>query len=495
MRLAASLAKESGPWALAGSAAAADPGGVSYERLSAQDTVFLRIENERQPQHVGSLSIYDSAPWRDDDGRLRIDELRAFVKSRLHLVPRLRQKLMFVPYGQGRPVWVDDEDFDIAFHVRLTALPRPGDDRQLLELMSRLQSLPLDRDRPLWEIWFVDGLDNDRGAMVIKTHHALGDGIANVDLGLALLDVTEEPDESRVSTKPWSPKPPPSPTQLWASSVTEQATKPFQLWQAGMRALRSPRAAWSSTANVGRTLWTMAERPDPAPWNTAVTTHRRWRWASVDLKVAREVKSAAAVTLNDVVVSGCTLALRRFLLDHDEEVEDRTLKAMVPVSTRQEDQHGATLGNKVSMFMVDLPVGEADIAAVLDGIHRQTDELKQSGLIDGADAVIRIADAVTPIAAPLTRFVSRSIPMNLVVTNIPGPPLPLWFWGAPLLEVYPYVEVVDNEGLTMAVLSYNDKLFFGITSDRDVVPDLGSLAKHLADALDDIAEEILPPTG
>ena len=162
---------------------------MGYDRLTAQDTVFLRIEDDRQPQHVGSLSVYDAATWRDGDGRFRIDDLRTFIDGRLHRVPRMRQRLMEVPLGQGRPIWVDDARFDIAYHVRLTALPRPGDDDQLLELMGRLQSLPLDRARPLWELWFVDGLTDDRMALIIKTHHALGDGLANVDLGMALLDV------------------------------------------------------------------------------------------------------------------------------------------------------------------------------------------------------------------------------------------------------------------------------------------------------------------
>jgi WS/DGAT/MGAT family acyltransferase len=206
----------------------------------------------------------------------------------------------------------------------------------------------------------------------------------------------------------------------------------------------------------------------------------------VSLEEARLLKDRAGVTLNDVVVTACTTALRRFLVDHGDDVEGRTLKAMVPVSTRREDEHGETLGNRVSMFVVDLPVDEPDPARQLRRVHDQTTALKQSGLVDGAEAVIRLADGMTLVAAPLTRFVSHHIPMNLVITNIPGPPVPLWLRGARLLEVFPYVEVVDREGLTIAVLSYTDQLLFGVTSDRDVIPDLGLLAEHLEKAFADL---------
>lgn len=460
---------------------------MTHERLSAQDTVFLRIEDERQPQHVGSLSIYDGRRWRDDDGRIRIDQLRHFIESRLHLVPRMRQRLMFVPFGQGRPIWVDDEHFDLAYHIRLTALPRPGDDEQLLELMGRVQSQALDRSRPLWELWFVDGLRDDRAAVIIKTHHALGDGIANVDLGMALLDlddtVVEQPEIPE-----WTPRPAPSPARLLADSLGEQLVRPVGLARTGMRALRAPAAAAGAVGNVGRTLWTMAAKPDPVSWNKTVTRHRRWRPARVALDDVREIKQRAGVTLNDVVVAACTTGLRRFLLDRGEDVVGRTLKAMVPVSTRAADERGDTLGNRVSMFVVDLPVGEPDPRRQLADVHAQTERLKNSGLVDGADAVIRLADGVTPVAAPLTRFVSRNIPMNLVITNIPGPPVPLWLHGARLLEVFPYVEVVDNEGLTIAVLSYSGQLLFGITSDRDVIRDLDRLAVQIEDAFAELAD-------
>ena len=465
---------------------------MGYERLSAHDAVFLRIEDERQPQHVGSLSVFDGAAWRGDDGRIRIDELRRFISGRLHRVPRMRQRLMFVPYGQGRPIWVDDQHFDIDYHVRLTALPRPGEEDQLLELMGRLQSLPLDRVRPLWELWFVDGLADERVGLIIKTHHSLGDGLANVDLGMALVDVSPEFADDPVGE--WRPVPPPSSSELLTDSVLEQMGRPIGMARSAAGALRDPfRAiADASTAvlNVGATIRSMLAKPEPTSWNTTVSSHRRWSRTTVPFETVRSVRSHHDATVNDVVIGACTLALRRFLAGRGESVDDRTLKAMVPVSRRAEDERGETLGNLISMFVVELPVGEERPDRQLDSIVAQTEELKQSGLVDGAESVIKLADGVPTLAGPLTRYVSRNIPMNLVITNIPGPPMPLWLRGAPLLDVFPYVEVVDREGLTIAVLSYCDRLMFGVTADRDVIPDLERLTGHLETAFDELAAAV-----
>jgi WS/DGAT/MGAT family acyltransferase len=458
-----------------------------YERLTATDATFLRIETPHEPQHVGSLSVLEGAPLRDDSGRIRLDDLRAHVSRRLQRVPRLRQRIMEVPYGQGRPAWVDDTDFDVEYHVRLTSLPRPGDDEQLSTLMSRLQSLALDRARPLWEMWFVDGLAGDEVGLIIKTHHSLGDGIANVDLALALVDLAPETsigDEEPV----WRPRPAPSPQRLLADTVADQLSRPMQLTRSAVRAMRAPRPAIESATNVVRTLVSFASKPDPAPWNQPVSPHRRWVHADVSLSQARAIKDARSVSLNDVVLAACSAALREFLIDHGADTEARVLKAMVPVSTRSDHERGDTLGNLVSLIVVDLPVDEDDPLARLDRIHSITSELKGSGYVDGAQAIIRIADGITPLAVPLTQFVSRQIPMNLVITNIPGPPVPLYLLGARVLRTYPYVEVIDNEGLTIAVVSYDNRLYFGITSDRDVVPDLGRVAAGIETGFAELVE-------
>jgi len=445
-----------------------------YERLTATDTTFLRIETPHEPQHVGSLAVLEGAPLRDETGRIRFDELRDRIAGRLHRVPRLRQRIMEVPLGQGRPVWVDDSGFDIDYHVRLTALPRPGDDEQLATLMGRLQSLALDRSRPLWEMWFVDGLVGDRMAMIIKTHHSLGDGIANVDLALALVDLEPEPPHDD-EPPAWRPRAAPSAQRL----LIEQLSRPAHIAESMLQAVANPRPVVEATVNVARTVIGFAAKPDPAPWNLPVSPHRRWVHADVSFDAVRQARERTPSTVNDVVLAACTGALRQFLIEHGAGTAGRTLKAMVPVSRRAADEHGGTLGNKVSLILVDLPVDEADPVTRLELIHELTGELKGSGLVDGAEMIVEIADWVTPIAAPLTRFVSRQIPMNLVITNIPGPPVPLYVMGARIERVYPYVEVIDDEGLTIAVVSYEDRLFFGITSDRDVIPDLASIAEGI----------------
>lgn len=450
-----------------------------YERLTAADTVFLRIETPHEPQHVGSLSVIEGAPLRDSSGRVRFDELTAHIERRLHQVPRLRQRVMEVPYSQARPVWVDDEHFDIDYHVRLTALPRPGDDEQLTTLVSRVQSLALDRARPLWEMWFVDGLADDHVGLIIKTHHALGDGIANVDLALALVDL--EPDPPPDAPVPeWTPRPAPSPNDLLTDALREQLMRPRRMVGSMLGTLRDPRPTIDAVANVGRTVANFSAKPPPAPWNVPVSPHRRWVTASVPLKGVRTVRKRHEVSINDVVLAACSGALRTFLLEHgDTDIEHRVIKAMVPVSLRGHDEHGDTLGNLVSLIIVDLPVDEPDPVERLRRIHAMTTELKGSGLVDGAHRILDIADIITPLAGPLTRYVSRTIPMNLVITNIPGPPVPLYLRGARFLRVFPYVEVIDNEGLTIAVVSYDDELHFGITSDRDVLPDLGDVAASI----------------
>ncbi len=452
---------------------------MAHERMTAADAVFLRIETDHEPQHVGSLSLFEGAPLRRDDGAIRIDELRAHVERRLHRVPRLRQRIMPVPLSQGRPVWVDDEQFDIEYHVRLPSLPRPGGRSQLLDLMSRVQAIALDRDRPLWEMWFIDGLDDDRVGLMLKTHHALGDGIANVDLALALVDLAPDPPPDD-DVPEWTPRPATAPSGLLLESLAEQASRPVALGRAALQSLRDPQPAIDGATNVVRTVRDFLVKPKPAPWNRAVGAQRRWVSATVPMRTVRKVRKHHEVTINDVVLAACSGALRSFLGERDGARTDETpLKAMVPVSLRSDDERGDTLGNRISLILVDLPVSESDPIARLEAVHAQTSEMKGSSMVDGTQTILDLADGVPQIAGPLTNFVSRQIPMNLVITNIPGPPIPLYMRGARLEETYPYVEVIDNEGLTIAVVSYDDTMFFGITGDREVMADIGDLARGI----------------
>jgi diacylglycerol O-acyltransferase len=328
-------------------------------------------------------------------------------------------------------------------------------------------------------MWFVDGLEDNNVALIIKTHHALGDGIANVDLALALVDLEANPADD-IEVPVWVPQRAPTPQELLVDSIRDQLMRPSRTARSALGALLNPRPAIDSAMNVGRTVVSFLAQPEPAPWNVPVTPHRRWVTASVPLEGVRSVRGKHEVSINDVVLAACSGALRTFLLEHnDSQLDNRVLKAMVPVSLRGTTEHGDTLGNRVSLILVDLPVDEPDPLIRLDRIHAITSELKGSGLVDGAQMILELADGITLLAGPLTRLVSRRIPMNLVVTNIPGPPVPLYLRGARFLRVFPYVEVIDNEGLTIAVVSYDDQLFFGITSDRDVLPDLDNIASAI----------------
>lgn len=460
---------------------------MGHERLTATDASFLYIETPHEPQHVGSLAFLDGDPLRDDSGRIRIEEVRAYIEARLHKVPRLRQKVLPVPLRQGRPVWADDENFDIDYHVRLTALPRPGTNDQMLDLMGRLQSLPLDRDRPLWEIWLVDGLADGRVAQVLKTHHAMGDGIANVDMVLALVE-TEPDAPPEAPAPPWEPTPNPSDAQLLREAWVDQLLRPAALARNATSALRNPRRFAGAVGDVLSTAVLLRDRPQAAPWNVAVTPHRRWVSATVPMDQVKRIRTASGTgaTLNDVVLAACTGALRDYLTDAGQDVGGhRTLNAMVPVSRRSDNEHDETLGNRVSIIVVDLPVHRSDPIDRLNDIHTQTESLKESGMAAGAETIVGVAGEMPMIAPELAKVVSRRIPMNLVITNVPGPPMTMWMYGARVLEAYPYVEVIDGEGLTIAVLSYEGVLHFGITADRDVMADLDKLAagieRHVGD--------------
>lgn len=461
---------------------------MGYERLTATDASFLHIETPHEPQHVGSLTIMEGGPVRDGSGRIRIEEIRRTVGHRLGKVPRMRQRVRMVPFRQGRPVWVDDDGFDIDYHVRLTSLPRPGDHDQLLDLMGRLQSIPLDRERPLWEVWVVDGLADGNVAEIVKIHHAVGDGMANVDMAMALVDLEPNP-APEPTTEDWRPQPSPSDGELLRHAVVEQLTRPVELLRNLASTVADPRRITTAFSDLADTVPVLLDQPRPASWNTAVSAHRRWVDATASIDQIRRIRRSADSdpTLNDVVLSACSMALRGFMAGRAEDVGgDRVLKAMVPVSTRGDEEHGDTLGNLVSLIIVDLPVHEADPVRCLEEIRAQTADLKGSGMAGGAGTIVEVAGAFPVLAPSLAKVVSRGIPMNLVITNIPGPPVPLYSFGARILAVHPYVEVIDGEGLTIAVVSYDGTLHFGLTADREGMPELPKLSGAIEQAFSDL---------
>lgn len=459
---------------------------MAYERLSAQDSMFLHIEKPQQPQHVGSLGILEGEPFRDEEGRFRLDAIREVIAERLHLVPRFRKRVMDVPLAQGRPVWVDDEDFDLAYHVRLTALPAPGNEEQLLALFARIQSHLLDRRRPLWELWFVEGLTEGRIAVMQKTHHCLVDGISGVDVATVLFDLA--PDVARFEPPRWRPTPPPSGAQLMLESLVERAVEPAEIVRSVRSALRGPRLVLDRAKDVAQAVTTNVTVAPRTPWNVPISQHRRWQPVRVPIADAKAIKDKASVddrlggrvSLNDVVLAAVGSGLRAFLLEREEPVDDVELRAMVPVTMRAKEERdaasaegSAALGNRVSMMNAVLPVGSPDPVVRLRGVVDGMRELKDSGAAVGADLLLQMGSYVPPtVFAMASRLLVRSRSINLTITNVPGPQFPLYCLGARVLEAFPYVGIVDGQALTVAVLSYDGQLGFGITGDRDVLPDL-----------------------
>ena len=350
------------------------------------------------------------------------------------------------------------------------------------ELFSRMQAQPLDRDRPLWEMWFVDGLEDGQLGLVLKCHHALGDGVANVDLLLAICDLEREPVEEP-PLPAHRPRPAPTPGRLLLDSLAERVMRPAEVVKASVEALRSPQRVARALGDVVTAVPDLLVSTPRAPWNVPVGRDRRWVGTDIDLDDVRAIRQATGTTVNDVVLALCTGALRSYLQHNGDDVAGRRLKAMVPVSRRRHDEHGAMLGNRVSLLMVELPVGEADPAARLRQVHEQAVELKASGLAEGVETMMSAAAEFPWLAARFSHLISHSVPMNLVITNIPGPRTPLYVRGSEVRRAYPYVEVIDDEGLTIAVASYANRLFFGLTADRDVMPDLHLLAEGIDHAM------------
>ena len=475
---------------------------MPYERLTAQDTTFLHIETPTQPQHVGSLGLFEAAPFLDASGHVRLDDMRAVVASRLHLVPRFRKRIMEVPLAQGRPVWVDDDHFDLSYHVRLTALPNPGTLTQLKALFARIQSHLLDRRRPLWELWLVENIEGGRVALFQKTHHCLVDGISGVDVATVLLDLDR--DTPRTEAPAWTPEPPPSSARLVAESVVERSTQPAEMARSARALVRGPRQVLERAAGIAKVVASGVQGSPPRmPWNAPISAHRRWEEARISLdqvKAIREVATSSKLTagrcsINDVVLAACTGSLRAFLQQRDIDVSDVTLKAMVPVSMRGGDEEGM-LGNRVSMVPADLPVHEPDPLWRLRYVHENMAELKASGLAVAGDDLVKMTNYLPPtVLGMASRLLARNLGVNTTITNVPGPQFPLYCMGAELLEAFPYVGIVDGMGLTIALLSYNGQLGFGITGDRDLLPDLDLIASGVQDAIDELEAAVTAKKG
>ncbi len=453
------------------------------DRLTGLDSSFLHLERDSAHMHVAACAVFEG-------GAPAYGELVQAILSRLHLVPRYRQRLAFVPFEQGRPVWVDDPHFKVTYHVRHTALPKPGTDDELRRLAGRVFSQALDRDRPLWELWLVEGLAGNRFALLSKTHHALVDGVSGVDIATVLFDASAEPMPVAPPDHEWVPRPLPSSTQLLADALLERATIPGEVIRGVRHALRGPRqmAERMRGALAGLSAMTRAglQTAPASPFNVRIGPHRRFTWVREDLAAFKAVKNSLGGTVNDVVLTVVAGALGRFMRLHGEATEGLELKAMVPVSVRADVEQGA-LGNRVAAMWAPLPVGITDPVERLQTIRQAMDGIKDSAQAVGAQVLTQLSGFAPPtIMAQAARLQARQRLFNLVVTNVPGPQFPLFVLGRELEAIYPMVPLAENTALGIAIMSYNGQLNFGLTADFDALSDVETLADELRGTIQEI---------
>jgi diacylglycerol O-acyltransferase len=450
------------------------------EQLSPSDMSSLLAE--RGPIHVnvgGTILIEGDPP--------DFEELLEHVEARLSLVPRFRQKVTPSPLKLTNPVWTDDADFDIRWHVRHSALPKPGSEAQLRELVGRVMSQPLDFERPLWQLYLIEGLEGGRHAFISKTHHALVDGVSAVDVGTILLDPNPEGTEMPVPEEPWEPDEPSS-EMLFVRAASDRIRGPLRATREAARsALKMPRETASSVIRTAEAFGGLAAGGPAAPHtflNVEIGRDRRVAYVASELDLLKRARAAAeGATVNDVILAVATGALRRLLLRRGEKLPGHVV-ALVPVSIRRPDEENE-LGNRIATIMVPLPVGESDPVERLRRINADTTRLKQSEQTRATSLIVEATGWTPPtINRILAGALARPLTWNLVVSNVPGPQMPFYLLGRKLLAIYPFVPLSpQGHALSIGVLSYDGGVFFGITGDRDVLADLDELAADLTESL------------
>jgi diacylglycerol O-acyltransferase len=444
---------------------------MSEDRLSGLDTSFLHMERAGAHMHVASTIVFEGpAP--------SYEEFRDHIGSRLHLVPRFRQKLRFVPFDQGRPVWVDDPHLNLGYHVRQTALPAPGSDEQLRNLAARVFSQQLDRSKPLWELWLVEGLHDGRFAIVGKSHHALVDGVSGVDITTVLFDLDREPSPGAATPPPWLARPEPSNLKLLRDALHERLTSPTEIVRGVRAALRGPRQVARGLGATSKMIGAGMSAPSSV-FNVEIGPHRRFAMAQADLVDLKRVKDAHGGTVNDVILSIVAGTIGKYLRARGHETDGVELRAMVPVSVRAEEEHGA-LGNRIAAMMAPLPIWCEDPVQRLQVVTEEMGDLKSSGQAVGAEILTRITDfAPTTITSQAARLQPAQRFFNLVVTNVPGPQFPLYVLGRRMESIFPMVPLARRQALCVGIMSYDGQVNFGLVGDYDAMADLESFALDL----------------
>ncbi len=471
---------------------------MHYERLSALDTSFLVQEGRFTYMHIASTGIFTPEPTAAVGGTVGVDieRVRRYFASRLHLVPRYRQRLAYVPVTND-PVWVDDDRFDLAYHVRHVSLPRPGNDEQLRQLVARVIERQLDRKRPLWECWFIEGLGDEhsrgRFAMVTKVHHCMVDGIGGVDLLAAILTMApgrpnapNAPNAGIGAAEPWSPRPAPDDRSLAREEATRRTRALFGALT-GMRSAGAQSGSLASTVkDFASSAWSLArtglQRPTKLPFNGTIGPHRRIEWLGSPIDEVKAVSHGLGGTLNDVVLATVAGAMHHFLGTIDVNVREASLRAAIPVSVRTADQRGSA-GNRVSAWLADLPVSERDPWRRLTAIRAVTENLRQTHQAENAHALAEVAEWTgANLLGIALRVLNSTQPFNVVVTNVPGPPMPLYLMDARMDTIYPHLPLFEGQGLGIALLSYAGHLTWGLAGDWDLIPKLDRLRDALIDS-------------
>jgi diacylglycerol O-acyltransferase / wax synthase len=457
---------------------------MSSDRLTGLDASFLHLEDGAAHMHVAGVMIFEGSPPPYDD-------MLEAIERRLGLVPRYRQRLAFVPLGQGRPKWVDDPHLNLRYHVRSTALPAPGSEQQLRDLAGRVFAQQLDRDKPLWEIWLVEGLEGDRFAVLSKTHHALVDGVSGVDIMSVLFDTS--PDPAAPTDERWLPRPLPSPVQLLGEALMERATIPGELARSVRSVFRGPRRVAEglrdAAVGVGAMAWAGLNPAPATPYNKPIGPHRRYTWVRANLADLKAIKNELGGTVNDVVLATVSGALGKHLRRRGHNTDGLELKAMVPVSVRADVERGA-LGNRVAAMMAPLPVWCQDPVARLDIVREELKGLKSGGQAVGAQVLTELSGfAPSTVMGQASRVMARQRFFNVVVTNVPGPQIPLYLSGRRMIDPFPMVPLAKNQGLGIALLSYAGRINFGLVGDYDVMWDLDDFANDVHESLAELAAE------
>jgi diacylglycerol O-acyltransferase len=455
------------------------------DRLSSIDASFLHQEGPESHMHIGGVLIFEGPPPAFGD-------FLDHVRSRLHLVPRYRQKLATPPLQTGRPLWVDDPTFNIEYHVRHAALPPPGTEEQLFRLAGRIASQQLDRSKPLWENWLVEGLEGGRFGLISKTHHSLVDGVSGVDLATVLFDVEKTPAPPPEDLEAWRPHLEPSPAELVAAGVRGAANVTAEmLMRAASASLRPGRSLGrlrDVAEGVGEIVWAGLNPAPETPLNTSIGPHRRYTVVRQQLADYKRVKDVLGGTVNDVVLTVVSGALASWLHARGVRTEGLEMRALVPVSVRTQDDQG-TLGNRLTVMRGPLPIYISDPVARLRFVKKAMDGLKESKQAVGAETLAAVNNLAPPtVLAQASRLNFSTRLFNLIVTNIPGPQVPLYVLGRKLEDLFPLAFLPKGHALAVAIMSYNRAIDYGLLGDYDAMHDIDLVAAGIEDALDELLE-------